>query len=167
MYCAEEIVCLGEVCSCGSTVELPLVAEITGVVVLNVRFNGVTIKRDVNLVSGQNITVPNVFNENYKHHIYFETTTGVKYLDTVYSIQVITCLSNSNNEDDMLISIVSVADAGITITDDRMIGRTVTAYVIDDISKNTEFSKPINSNTLTLLGGNTFGQNSVVTIIFQ
>lgn len=91
MYCAEEIVCLGEVCSCGSAVELPLIAEITGVVVMNVRFNGVTIKRDVNIVSGQNITVPNVFNENYLHEIWFEDSDGVLYNNVHFSIKTVYC----------------------------------------------------------------------------
>lgn len=168
MACISEIVCLGEFCSCNSNIELPIAASETGTFMLVAIFNDVRITRNINIIEGQNILIPNIFNENYLHEIYFSSSSGEILDDTHYSIKTVFCLNNNNGmPTDGLISIVAIAESGNVLIDDRMIGRIVTAYIINDISKNTEFSKPLNSNTLTLLGDNLFDDNSIVTVIFE
>lgn len=171
MACVDEIICLGEVCSCGDTIEIPLVAETTGVFTLFAKFNGVRITRQIPFIEGDNIILPNVFNENYLHEIWFQDVSGNKYNDVNYSIRMVYCVSPQTAPPvppiEGISSIISVSTTDTTLVDERMIGKVVTAYIINDYSKNTDFSKPLNSDTLTLLNGNTFEPDSVVTIIFE
>jgi hypothetical protein len=149
MACIDEIVCLGEACSCGNQIELPLVAQHTGIYRMIAKFNGVRITRNIEVIEGENIVIPNVFNENYTHEIWFETQSGALVNDVHYSIKLVFCLSPENEEMSTENSI------------------RVTAYIINDISKNTDFSKPIASNTFVTTNGVTFPANSIVTIIFE
>lgn len=169
MACVSEIICLGEFCSCGNEIELPLIAELTGNYTLYATFNGVRLVRNLTTIEGQNINIPNIFNENYTHEFYLVGPNGEILGDTHYSLSTVFCLNIDTDmpEDNLPISIIVVADAGVSLIDNRLVGRIVTAYIINDISKNTDFNKPINSNTLTLLNGNIFEQNAVVTILFQ
>lgn len=171
MACVDEIICLGEVCSCGDSIELPLVAETTGVYTLFAKFNGVRITRQVPFVEGENIIVPNVFNENYLHEIWFQDVLGDKYKEVNYSLKLVYCVSPETALPvppiEQVNSIITISTTDTTIVDERMIGRIVTAYIINDISKNMDFSKPLNSDTMTLLNGVTLEPNSVVTIIFE
>jgi hypothetical protein len=167
MACIDEIVCLGEACSCGNQIELPLVAQHTGIYRMIAKFNGVRITRNIEVIEGENIVIPNVFNENYTHEIWFETQSGALVNDVHYSIKLVFCLSPENEEMSTENSIRVLADADDTVIDDRLIGKTVTAYIINDISKNTDFSKPIASNTFVTTNGVTFPANSIVTIIFE
>lgn len=172
MACVDEIICLGEVCSCGDTVEIPLVAETTGTFTMFAKFNGIRITRQIAFIEGENIILPNVFNENYLHEIWFNNLAGDKYKDVNYSIKMVYCTSPETAPPPLppiedYNSIISISTNETTLIDGRMVGKVVTAYIINDISKNTDFTKPLDSDTLTLINGNTFEPDSVVTIIFQ
>jgi len=167
MICTEKKICLGEICACGGVIELPITASDTGVYQMMAEFNGVKLFRNVSFVEGQHIVLPNIFNENYTHNILFKNANGSIYEDATFTLKTVICVSPNPDEMDNLSSIQVVAAAGTVIIDDRLIDRVVTAYIVDDVSKNTGFTKPIASNTLTLVDGNVFEENATVTIIFQ
>lgn len=56
---------------------------------------------------------------------------------------------------------------GTTITDRRLVGREVTGLIVDDMTKNTGFSKPRASDTLTFTDGTEVYQFQNVTILLQ
>lgn len=91
MACFREIICLGEYCSCGDIITINLASTITGIITMHVKFNGIVITRPVEVSVSANIEVPNVFNDNYTHEIWFTTSTGEILNDTSYSIKIVYC----------------------------------------------------------------------------
>lgn len=95
MYCSQDIVCLGEYCSCGDSITLRIASPVTGGITMSARFNGVRITRQVQVVAGQEITVPNIFNENFTHIIGFYSN-GSPVWDNEYSIRTVICPQINN-----------------------------------------------------------------------
>jgi hypothetical protein len=91
MACANEIECLGDYCSCGE-LELSLIADEIGVWRMKAQFNGVTLSREIEVEEGENIIIPNIFNENYTHVIWFEKADGSMFRDKKFSINIKPCV---------------------------------------------------------------------------
>lgn len=94
MACVENIECLGEYCSCGDNIQLNLPSPITGELELRVEFNGVVMRRVIDVEEDVDIVVPNMFNENYTHVISFYNSEGDLINDTKYSIKIIICIGD-------------------------------------------------------------------------
>lgn len=167
MACVENVICLGEFCACADMFVLTqLVAPFTGSLLMLSEFNGVKLKKIVSVREGDPITIPNIFNENYTNILSFYN--GSQLLNDVsYSVKTIYCFDSENifpmpTEDN---SIVINTIAGNTITDIRIVGRFITALIINDVSKNTKFS--VTGDTITFTDGTILDNGQTVTIFFQ
>lgn len=72
---------------CATEVPLGILSDTTGTVKMIVEFNGTYIRKDIEVVNGEAITVPNVFNENYNHLTQFYKADGSIINDTCYKIK--------------------------------------------------------------------------------
>lgn len=163
MACVENIECLGEYCSCGYIL-ISVISPITGTLNMRAEFNGVAITREVPVVMGQGIMIPNIFNENYTHIISFYNN-GVLLNDTSYSIKTIYCLEHTPSMATSYTSIVVVGEAGNTITDERISGEIVTGLILNDISKNKGYT--VSDDTITFTDNTTIQDGETITVIFQ
>lgn len=170
MACINEIVCLGNYCSCGDDVTINLTALHTGTYHMTAEFNGTFLSVKVPVVNGEKIVVPNIFNENYTHVISF-TINSIPVYDTDFSIKMVVCndMGEVSDEDNI---IVLTAIAGSTITDPRLIGREVGGLIINDAAKNTGYEKTgategdkLASDTIQFNDGLTLAGGEEITIL--
>lgn len=96
MDCVKEIYCLGCYCSCGDTITLKLESDSTGELTMYAKFNGVVLTSPVNVVSGENITIQNIFNENYTHIVWFKKEDGSIFNNRHYSLKTVPCKNMDN-----------------------------------------------------------------------
>lgn len=91
MACIDEIICLGEYCSCGTEIDLNLISSVTGIITMEAEFNGIKLTRDIEVSNGSKVEVPNIFNENYTHILAFYTSDGELVNNVKYSIKTVYC----------------------------------------------------------------------------
>lgn len=96
MDCVKEIYCLGCYCSCDDTITLKLEADSDGIWTMYAKFNGVVLTASVSVVNGENITIPNIFNENYTHTIWFKKEDESIFNNRHYSLKTVPCKNIDN-----------------------------------------------------------------------
>lgn len=166
MACIEEIECLGEFCSCGN-INTGIISPFGGVIKMYSEFNGTTITKNIDVAFGNEIVIPNVFNDNYTHVVRFYFN-GELVNDLAYSIKIVPCISVDNNEpmaNDYSSITLTVSVAGTSITDERIEGNLITGVIINDKSKNKGFA--VVSDTITFNDTTTLNIGDKVTLIFQ
>ena len=168
--CNQDIVCLGTFCSCGD-IELPITSNDSTLILVS-SFNGVQLKRVINVANQTTLTIPNIFNEKYTHIIHFVKPDGNILNNQYYSLSIESCISpNGSTPQPPIVSndttIVLEGMEGNIIIDNRMIGKIVTGLLINDNSKNTGFQKILLSNTLLFLDGTTISDSDIITVIFS
>lgn len=166
--CVEKIICLGTFCAC-ETINLPIQTS-EPVLYMKSDFNGTFLTKQITDIAGNTIQLPNVFNEAYENIVRFYKTDGTLLNGVAYSFKTMPCfnLDGEVNNPDMYSSIVFTASAaGAAVNDSRMIGMIVTGVMINDYSKNTGFTKPINSDTITFSDGTVVNNGDTITVIFE
>ena len=93
MSCKEIIICKGTHCSCAEIFELDLIAPSTGIYEMKAKFNGIVITRQIEVADGENIKVPNVFNECYTTILNFFDSNSEPVFETSFSIKTIPCIN--------------------------------------------------------------------------
>lgn len=163
MACVENIECLGEYCACGDIL-IPVISPVTGTLQMMAEFNGIKLTRDVPVVMGQGIMVPNIFNENYTHIVSFYNN-GSLINETTYSLKIVYCKDHTPYMPTQYTSIIIIGEAGNSITDERISGEIVTGLILNDISKNKGFT--VSGATITFTDGTTIEEGETITVIFQ
>jgi len=88
--CNLDTVCLGDFCSCGDIIiNIPNLN--IGTYTMFAKFNGVLIKREIEVVETDKIVIPNEFNENYSYLIKFMDSDNNIINDTWYSLNIMPC----------------------------------------------------------------------------
>jgi hypothetical protein len=73
--------------ACSSGVELPVVADETGLWSVEIEFNGTWIRLSVAVSIGEPIVIPNVLNEHYVHTIRILNSEKQLFNDRCYKLQ--------------------------------------------------------------------------------
>lgn len=151
--CTENISYLGQFCSYDDinlTIPNIPIGEYTLVVV----FNGVQITQPIDITTANEVTIKNIFNENYTYTLYLTDTYGNAINNTGYSITIIPCVQPTCNQPCNKVNVINMTSvAGNVITNNAMINRNIAAIVIDDYTKNTGFAKNIGDDFLTFIDG--------------
>lgn len=183
----EEYVCLQVVpqVGCIEEIQINLPATETGQWIMSLEFNGGWINKYIDVEEGVNILLPNYFNENYSHTIKFYNTENELVNDTCYRLNTSKVGGTGSimptppaPESITYYEYVVVAEpdgfddagrweieAGVTITDNRLIGKGVSSIVISggQSYNSGDYTKTTNSNTLTMTNGSGFGLTTIIT----
>lgn len=155
--------------TCPDAFVVDLVATETGAWIMQYEFNGRWINKSIDVIENVQLSLPNVFNELYKHTIRFYNTDGELVNDTCYTLNtskvgvgsVSRETSDSNTSKVYKYIVVETPDglddlgrmevsAGSTIIDNRLIGKKLTTVTIGGQSYDElAYSKPLQSNTFT------------------
>lgn len=167
--CNKDIVCLGDFCTC-KDIDLSIDGLPTGDYTMYALFNGVKLSKTVTSTTAGEITIPNIFNENYVNFITLVDNNNAVFNDTTYAIRTIPCvgatipdvpsITNSN-------IITMLSSAGSTIVNAMLVGRNVAAIIIDDYSKNIGFTKNILDNFITFTDGTILVEGQSLTIFLR
>lgn len=172
--------------TCPDAFVVDLVATETGAWIMQYEFNGRWINKSIDVIENVPLSLPNVFNELYKHTIRFYNTDGELVNDTCYTLNtskvgVGSVSRGTSTSGDAKVYEYIVAEtpdgydsagrleisAGDTIIDNRLIGKKPTSMVVmgGQSYNSGDYSKPLQSNTLTM---NTtgFGIGTIITLYY-
>lgn len=159
---------------CLSIITLDLEAEETGTIKWQYEFNGRWKGGTVDIVEGENIVLPWVFNEHYTHTINFYNTDGTKQ-DICYKLDTrkiagsytdnggggtSTKYLNITLTDEML------SDDGATVTNSLISGRSILLIADgNQIYNRGSFTQAGNSFTMT--NGTSYYAGQLITLLFE
>lgn len=173
--------CLEVLANDCETITIDLEANQTGTWAMEYEFNGRWFKEEISVENGENIALPNVFNEAYIHQIKLKNTAGELFNDTCYKLNTNNIPSytpvtpdTDESEDVKVIeyTIMTTPDEdnpneqpeGHVITDNRLIGYYATSISTQGQSYNSQFyTKAKGSNTLTFTAGD-WADGFVITV---
>ena len=96
MECCPNTVCINcFVVPCTESIELNLVATTTEVLMMVYTFNHANIKTNIDAVTGENIVIPNNFNEDYSNPVRFYKADGTLYNNTCYILNTMPTTTDS------------------------------------------------------------------------
>lgn len=159
---------------CAQEIPLPVIADETGTWHMIMKFNNVTYRTDINVQSGVPVTIPNVFNENYLHVVYFVKTNGTVFNHTCYKLNVMaTIMTNPGHVSGTKTTSLPILTTapGTVIQHNDLIGVVVHDVItVEDgsyqMSKNG-ITHDANTGEIDLSNIGGYGQNINITILYE
>lgn len=152
---------------CACIINTGLVADGSGTWKMVYDFNGTPVRTDIDVANGLPISVPNVFNENYKTTVRFYKPDNTIFNDTCYKFNImLTVFTNGCNGvvTENVFNVV-IAETGNSFSSVKITGEVMT------ISYNgQDYNSPFftqNGTEITSTGTITFTEGDIVTVTLK